>query len=96
MTAQPLTKAQATTLRTIVANGGEMNGYAGQPGFYCNSKTPLKRLGLVESIECDGCREHGWHASKCQRPLPGRGGNACYDRMRITEAGQQALAAHEG
>lgn len=48
MTTKSLSKAQAKTLRTIVANGGQMSALAGQPGFYSNSVPALVRLGLAE------------------------------------------------
>jgi hypothetical protein len=88
-----LSKAQIKTLRTLIARGGEMNGYAGQPGFYCNSKRPLVTAGMVEHVtQCDGCAEHGYYAEQCVRPLAGqKGGNACYGRIRITEAGRAAI-----
>lgn len=45
-----ISPAQEKTLRTIAANGGEMDGYAGQKGFSVNSLPPLVRAGLIEDL----------------------------------------------
>lgn len=88
-----ITAAQAKTLRTLIARGGEMNSYAGQPGFYCNSVRPLKLAGLVDNVDCacawgDPCtREH--------LVLPGTLGHTYYGRIRINDAGRAALAAYD-
>jgi len=59
-----ISNAQATTLRTISSNGGEMDGYAGQKGFYCNSVTPLAKKGFLEYLgttpRMDGDRQVGF------------------------------------
>jgi hypothetical protein len=76
-----LSRAQETTLRTIRANGGEMDGYAGQPGFYVNSLGPLLRQGLLEDL---GTTRSYDEAGVCT-------GFATYNRVRMTEAGYAAL-----
>ncbi len=53
-----LTSAQAKTLQTIRDNGGMMNGYAGQPGFYTKSIDPLAALGLIEKLGTCRCMAH--------------------------------------
>lgn len=93
-----LTPAQIRTLRTIIANGGEMNGFAGQRGFRTNSLPPLRRRGLIESVpDCANCADADIfdHDHVCYRPLPegtARMINCCYDRHRITDAGRAAIA----
>lgn len=93
MTAKPTT-AQMKTLRTIIANGGEMNGYAGQPGFYCNSLTAMVRKGFLEDVEpCATCTANYKDGADkvCDRPLYGKSGvQRCYGRVRITDAGRIA------
>lgn len=86
-----LSSAQLKTLRTIIANGGEMNGYAGQPRFYCNSLAPLERMGLVERIGTCGCFS-GQACTIEHQPVAGRSGDTCYNRHRITDAGRAAAA----
>ena len=86
---KPLSEAQATTLRTIAANGGAMNGYAGQRSFYCNSLVPLVRAGLLEWVAtCAGCTSD---SAPCLNPLPPGGTRGCYHRVRITAAGRLIL-----
>lgn len=93
-TAVKLSQAQATTLHTMLANGGEMNGYAGQRGFYCNSIPVLVRRGLVERLDmCEACsnRPAAGVAVTCQRPLAAqKGGGSCYNRVRVTNSGRDA------
>lgn len=90
-----LTPAQLKTLRTITANGGEMNGYAGQPGFSTRSAQALVSRGLLDEVlPCESCTKHGPH--HCDRPLVGqRNGDWCYQRVRINNAGRAALAANQ-
>ncbi|WP_144121116.1 hypothetical protein [Catellatospora sichuanensis] len=88
-----LSTAQIKTLTAVAANGGVMNGYAGQKGFYCNSTPALVRMGLLQKVDnCAGCDAHGYWAEKCEAPIKGKGGNACYYRVQITEAGRTAIA----
>lgn len=94
MTTKP-SAAQIKTLRAIIAAGGEMNGYAGQPGFHCNSVKPMAREGWVEMVEpCGKCAANDdWANDVCERPLGGRRGQRrCYNRVRITEAGSAAAS----
>ncbi len=94
--ASKLSPAQIKTLTTIAANGGEMNTYAGQRGFYTHSIKPLARLGLVERVEgCEPCAANDdWANEVCARPLAGQGGGGrCYGRIRITTEGRAAVAA---
>lgn len=94
-----MSEAQGKTLRTMIARGGEMNGYAGQPGFYCNSVNPLIRMGLLERVDmCEGCRANNRRdfatdpTVPCERPLTGqKGGQSCYRRVRVTETGRAAV-----
>lgn len=95
-----LTPAQIKTLNTLIARGGEMNGFAGQKGFYCNSVRPLARMGLVENVaDCASCSAENVdifaQGHVCDRPLPtpSRGARMCYQRLRITDAGRAAAAA---
>lgn len=78
-----VTNAQAKTLRTIAANGGEMDGYAGQTGFYVNSLRPLHRAGFLESLgttpKMEGDRQVGY---------------LTYNRVKLTEAAREWLAAN--
>lgn len=90
-------KAQDKTLRTVVANGGEMNGYAGQRGFDGRSVETLVSAGLLECVaDCASCSSSddvfdAGHV--CDRPLAGqRGGERCWDRVRITETGRKLVA----
>lgn len=99
-TAKRLSNAQVKTLRTMIARGGEMNSYAGQPDFYCNSLGPLKRMGLIESVSpCSECAEgdgRQWENETCQRPLAGqKGGGRCYQRVRVTDAGRCAIGTED-
>lgn len=95
--AKALTAPQSRMLATLVRNGGEMNAYAGQAGFNCHSVAPLVRLGLVERVaSCDNClrRPTDKHAAACTQPLTGqKGGQQCYDRIRVTAAGREHLIA---
>lgn len=81
-----LTNAQTKTLRTIAANGGEMNGWAGQKGFYCLSLAPLVRMGLLEDIGTCDCYRH--EACNIEHTtLEGqREGHLAYGRVKLTEA----------
>ena len=95
-TAPKLSTAQLKTLRTIIAAGGEMNGYAGQPGFYGNSVRPLADRGLLERIPaCAPCAANDdWENEVCERPLAGqKGGQRSYARVRVTPTGREAVAA---
>jgi hypothetical protein len=92
-TTKKLSAAQIKTLATIIANGGEMNTYAGQEGLFTLSVRPLRVAGLVESIhDCAPCSA-GWGNGKptCASPMPGqKGGETCYYRIRVTDAGRTA------
>jgi hypothetical protein len=93
------TKVTATGLRVlklIAANGGEMNGWAGQRGFSINAAEKLQRDGYLEMLRaCKPCQTR-WdeeHNIPCERPLVGqKAGNECYARRRLTEAGRAAIA----
>lgn len=95
--APKLSRAQQTTLGIVVHRGGEINGFADQPGINCNSLLVLVRLGLLERVEqCRPCHsrynDNGGPAAPCARPLEGQpGGNECYRRHRVTRAGLAAV-----
>jgi hypothetical protein len=84
-----LTKAQQTTLNTIARNGGEMNGFAGQKGFYTLSVSVLSRLGLIEELGSCDCRrnEDGKHTVNHTILVGQKHGESFYNRVRITELG---------
>lgn len=100
-----LTPAQIKTLRTITANGGEMNGYVGQSGFSTKSAEALVRRGLLDEVpDCESCSKpttsaqwvNGRPPYPCDQPLVGqRFGDWCYQRVRINDAGSAALAANQ-
>jgi hypothetical protein len=74
---EQLTRAQDITLRTIAANGGEMDGWAGQMNFYCKSLDPLVRKGMLKKLgtkRTDDDKHYEW-----------------YDRHRITDEGWKYL-----
>jgi hypothetical protein len=87
-----LSAAQTKTLGTIVANGGEMNGWAGQRGFYCNSIGPLTRMGLVEPVHCPGGPNHydEHFNNEADAYICPINGIQYYGRVRITTAGRTA------
>lgn len=98
-----LTPAEIRTLRHLVANGGEMNGYA-QPRHYHHSIPTLARIsaldgvGYVEHVsDCNGCAARNYIGGDhpCERPLfyAGRRHLDCHYRVRITDAGRAALDA---
>jgi hypothetical protein len=75
-----LSRAQATTLQTVIDNGGEMNGYSGQKGFYVPSLGNLVKRGLLEDLGTTRDDD---------------GNFLTYCRKAITQAGRDALAAHQ-
>lgn len=78
---QTFTPAQTRTLATIKANGGEMNSYAGQPGFNANSVRALLKVGaLVPVPGCGNCKD-GTASLPCLRPIASSA--RCYHRVRI-------------
>lgn len=88
-----LSRAQHTTLVTIINRGGEINGWPAQPLIYRHSLPVLVRLGLLERVDpCAACHA-AWTDDDapdvpCQRPLTNQeGGGECYHRHRITRAG---------
>jgi hypothetical protein len=78
-----VTAAQTKTLKTIAANGGEMDGYAGQKGFYCASIIPLERLGLLEQLGTKHKMVNGVSV-----------GFETYCRVKLTAAAYEWLAAN--
>lgn len=88
-----LSPAQIKTLRTVVMNGGEMNGFRAQRGYDCRTQKALVRNGLLELIGTCAC----FVGEPCDiehHDLPRQpNGNACYDRVRITAAGRRAAGA---
>lgn len=82
-----ITNAQRKTLATIIANGGEMNGWAGQKGFYCNSVPVLTRQHLIEPVNCP-C---GTECTATEGFTCPTDGQDYYHRVRITDAGRAAL-----
>lgn len=74
-----ITKTQGMTLRTIAANGGEMDGYQGQKGFRTTSLAPLVKAGLLVRLGTTYTE---------------KGGFATYNRHGITAAGTAWIAAH--
>lgn len=97
MMTETATPAGLKTLYTVHARGGEMNTYAGQPGFHANSVAKLVRDGhLAEVPNCGACQGEAIYeaAHQCERPLAGQGGgHRCYGRVRITDAGLAAIGA---
>ncbi len=75
-----LSRAQATTLRTVINNGGEMDGYCGQKGFSVPSLSNLVKRGLLDDL---GTTQDD------------KGNYLTYCRKAITPAGRDALAAHQ-
>ncbi len=89
-----LTPTQIRTLRTVIRNGGEMNGYSGQPGYSCKSEPVLVRLGYLHMVGTCAC--FGQKPCDIEHRdlfINGRTDRTCYDRVRITDAGRDALAA---
>lgn len=81
-----LSDAQWKTLTTLEFNGGMMNGWSGQRRFYTISLPALKRLGMIERVECP-C---GPTCSATEGYTCPADGTIYYDRVRITEAGREA------
>jgi len=98
MTKNAPTATGLKTLRTIAANGGEMNSFAGQPGFNVGAAwDKLLRDGFLAKIpSCPTCKTRNQgdgHDLPCERPLIGqKGGHLCYIRVTLTDAGRAALA----
>lgn len=97
-TTKKLSKAQITTLGTIIKWDGEMNTFAGQKGFYCLSIDALEKKGMIEKLGHCACY---WPESEtvptpCDREhtvLVGqKGGEQFYGRVRVTPAGRAAHA----
>lgn len=80
MNTTKITAAQAMTLRTIAANGGEMDGYAGQKGFRTASTGPLAAKGLLELLGTTR--------------TPDGTAFLTYNRVKLTAAGEEWLAAN--
>jgi len=79
-----LSRAARSTLMAVKAHGGEMNGFAGQPGFYCQSTPKLIRQGLLENL--------GTKRDADERMLRDAEGRLTwYLRVRMTDAGYAAL-----
>lgn len=85
-----LTPSQQKTLATVIANGGEMNGYAGQKDFHCHSARALVRKGVLISVpDCDACQDQ--RPEDCVNrtgevhPVTGWEMGRCYCRVRVAD-----------
>lgn len=76
-----LSAAQVKTLRTIVAAGGTMDGWAGQKGFSTRSLPALVRAGLLVSLGTE-VTESGEYLR--------------YNRHQVTDAGRAHLNDLDG
>jgi hypothetical protein len=94
-----LTKAGISTLRVVAAAGGTLNGWAGQKGFYTLSVDKLIRDGYLSDVpDCDNCaayRRGETPTRNCEAPLTFQGNDreSCYNRVRITDTGREAIAS---
>jgi hypothetical protein len=85
------------TLRTVFSTlHGEVNNLAGQDGLHSGTFAKLLRDGYLTTVDpCPACAPDDANVFSpdhpCQRPLPGKHGNKCHGRMRMTAAAYEAL-----
>jgi hypothetical protein len=94
-TVPELSAAQRKTLTTLVAKGGEVNGYIKQPGIDVRSLAALVTKGLLDYIGTCECWETDG-VNPCTVDHGKVDTDWCYERVRINAAGRAAHAAYTG